>query len=181
MVLGLLWGSIGFAKIDAEKIKTIKCELGSVEQSGEKLSEEMIEQFYKEGGLKTEIFRIKKNRVKSKTFKYFDNLWIKDNVITGSSTADKEHYGVTARVEKSISIDSLDQIELHRNAKGRVTWVFYGPDGILSVPGDAEGTEALFDALVALPGINYSQAEAAMQGKDSDIFLIWQRDRAKLH
>jgi hypothetical protein len=51
----------------------------------------------------------------------------------------------------------------------------------LSVPGDAEGTDALFDALVALPGINYSQAEAAMQGKDSDIFLIWQRDRAKLH
>jgi hypothetical protein len=84
-------------------------------------------------------------------------------------------------LEKSISIDSLDQIELHRNAKGRVTWVFYGPDGILSVPGDAEGTDALFDALVALPGINYSQAEAAMQGKDADIFLIWQRDRAKLH
>ena len=84
-------------------------------------------------------------------------------------------------LEKSISIDSLDQIELHRNLKGRVTWVFYGPDGILSVPGDAEGTDALFDALVALPGINYSQAEAAMQGKDPDIFLIWQRDRAKLH
>ena len=105
VVLGLLWSPSVFAEIDAEKIKTIKCELGSVEQSGEKLSEEMIKQFYKEGGLKTEIFRIKKNRVKSKTFKYFDNLWIKDNVITGSSTADKEHYGVTARVEKSISID----------------------------------------------------------------------------
>ena len=105
VVLGLLWSNVGFAKIDAEKIKTIKCELGSVEQSGEKLSEELIEQFYKEGGLRTEIFRIKKNRVKSKTWKYFDNLWIKDNVITGSSTADTEHYGVTARVEKSISID----------------------------------------------------------------------------
>ena len=58
IVLGLLWAPSVFAEIDAEKIKTIKCELGSVEQSGEKLSEEMIEQFYKEGGLKTEIFRI---------------------------------------------------------------------------------------------------------------------------
>jgi len=84
-------------------------------------------------------------------------------------------------LETSISIDSLDRIELHRNVKGYVTWIFYGPDGMLSVPGDAEGTDALFDALVALPGINYSQAEAALQGKEPDIFLIWQRDRAKLH
>jgi hypothetical protein len=78
-------------------------------------------------------------------------------------------------------MDSLDRIELHRSVKGLVTWIFYGPDGMLSVPGDAEGTDALFDALVALPGINYSQAEAAMQGTDPDIFLIWQRNRAKLH
>ena len=84
-------------------------------------------------------------------------------------------------IETSISMDSLDRIELHRSVKGLVTWIFYGPDGMLSVPGDAEGTDALFDALVALPGINYSQAEAAMQGTDPDIFLIWQRNRAKLH
>jgi len=84
-------------------------------------------------------------------------------------------------IETSISMDSLDRIELHRSVKGVVTWIFYGPDGMLSVPGDAEGTDALFDALVALPGINYSQAEAAMQGTDPDIFLIWQRNRAKLH
>ena len=84
-------------------------------------------------------------------------------------------------IETSISMDSLDRIELHRSVKGLVTWVFYGPDGMLSVPGDAEGTDGLFDALVALPGINYSQAEAAMQGTDPDIFLIWQRNRAKLH
>ena len=84
-------------------------------------------------------------------------------------------------IETSISMDSLDRIELHRSVKGLVTWVFYGPDGMLSVPGDAEGTDGLFDALVALPGINYSQAEAAMQGTDPDIFLIWQRNRAKLN
>lgn len=84
-------------------------------------------------------------------------------------------------IETSISMDSLDRIELHRSVKGLVTWIFYGPDGMLSVPGDAGGTDALFDALVALPGINYSQAEAAMQGTDPDIFLIWQRNRAKLH
>ena len=81
----------------------------------------------------------------------------------------------------SISMDMLDRIELHRNAKGRITWVFFGPEGILSVPGDAEGTDKLFDALVALPGVNYTQAEAATQGRGPDLFLIWQRNRAKLH
>ena len=81
----------------------------------------------------------------------------------------------------SISMDTLERIELHRNARGRITWVFFGPEGMLSVPGDAEGTDKLFDALVALPGVNYTQAEAATQGKGPDLFLIWQRNRARLH
>ena len=105
IVLGLLWCPSVFAEIDAEKIKSIKCELGSVEVDGEKLDEEMMKQFYKEGGSKIEKFRIKEDRIKSSTFKYFENLWIKDNIITGSSTVEKENYGVIARVERSTSID----------------------------------------------------------------------------
>ena len=34
-----------------------------------------------------------------------NGLWIKDNIITGSSTVEKENYGVIARVERSTSID----------------------------------------------------------------------------
>jgi hypothetical protein len=81
----------------------------------------------------------------------------------------------------SISMDTLERIELHRNTKGRITWVFYGPEGLLSVPGDAEGTDKLFDALVALPSVNYTQAQAATQGKGPDLFLIWRRNHTKLH
>lgn len=81
----------------------------------------------------------------------------------------------------SISMDTLDRIEVHRNTKGRISWVFYGPEGMLSVPGDAEGSNKLFDALVALPGVNYAQAEAVTHGKGPDLFLIWQRNRTKLH
>ena len=29
----------------------------------------------------------------------------------------------------SISLDSLERIELHRNMHGRTTWVFFGPEG----------------------------------------------------
>jgi hypothetical protein len=88
---------------------------------------------------------------------------------------------LAAGTGRSISLDTLERIELHRNMRGRTTWVFFGPEGMLSVPGDAEGTGKLFDALLALPGVNYAQAEAASQGRGPDLFLIWQRNRRKLH
>lgn len=81
----------------------------------------------------------------------------------------------------AVSLDALDRVELHRNGRGRITWVFFAEDGMLEVPGDAMGTDKLFDALVALPGVNYAQAEAATQGKGPDLFLIWQKNRTKLH
>jgi len=80
-----------------------------------------------------------------------------------------------------VSLDTLQRCEVHRNARGRITWVFYDADGMLEVPGDAAGTDGLFDALVALPGVNYAQAQEAAQGKGPDIFLIWNRDSKKLN
>jgi hypothetical protein len=35
--------------------------------------------------------------------------------------------------------------------------------------------------LVALPSVNYTQAQAATQGKGPDLFLIWRRNHTKLH
>lgn len=81
----------------------------------------------------------------------------------------------------SVSLDMLQRVEAHRNMRGSITWVFFAEDGMLNVPADAQGSEALFDAMVALPGVNYAQAEAAAQGQGPDLFLIWQRDRTKLH
>lgn len=81
----------------------------------------------------------------------------------------------------SVSLDALQRCEVHRNSKGRITWVFYDSEGMLEVPGDAAGSDNLFDALVALPGVNYAQASAAAQGQGPDVFLIWAKDRNKLH
>lgn len=88
---------------------------------------------------------------------------------------------LAAQGGKSMSLDDLSRVEIHRNSRGRITWVFYSPGEMFEVPGDAMGTDKLFDALVALPGVNYAQAEAASQGQGPDLFLIWQKDRTKLH
>ncbi len=87
----------------------------------------------------------------------------------------------SAGMGRAVSLDSLQRCEVHRNARGRITWVFYDTDGMMEVPGDAEGTDGLFDALVALPGVNYAQAQDAAQGQGPDIFLIWNRERTKLN
>lgn len=81
----------------------------------------------------------------------------------------------------SVSLDNLQRVELHRNARGRKTWVFYDAEGMLAVPTDASGSENLYDALVALPGLNFDQVQAADQGEGTDIFLIWNKTAQKLH
>lgn len=86
-----------------------------------------------------------------------------------------------ARTGGMIAVSALDQVELHRNGRGSMTWVFHGQGQSLAVPGDAEGTETLFDALLTLHGVNYEHAAAARNGSGADMFLIWARDKRKLH
>ena len=80
-----------------------------------------------------------------------------------------------------LSVDDLTRVEI-RTLQGQITWIFYalGQSPIL-IPGNAEGAERIFDALAALPGINYDQAIDADGSSDSDIFLVWQKDRHALH
>ncbi|MEO0358823.1 MAG: hypothetical protein AAF386_11130, partial [Pseudomonadota bacterium] len=81
----------------------------------------------------------------------------------------------------SVSLDTLTRVEAHRNRRGHVTWVFYGEDGTVSVPAAASGADALFDAMTALPGVNYDQAAAAARGQGPDVYLVWNQDRTRLH
>ncbi len=81
----------------------------------------------------------------------------------------------------SVSLDTLTRVEAHRNRRGHVTWIFYDEDGMLSVPASASGSDVLFDAMTALPGVNYDQAAAAAKGQGPDVFLVWTRDRKALN
>ncbi|MEM7296223.1 MAG: hypothetical protein AAF330_06320 [Pseudomonadota bacterium] len=80
------------------------------------------------------------------------------------------------------AIDSLARVEIEVLGARRRAWVFSdAAGGTLRVPLNAVGAEALFDALAALPGMHSDEAVKAASAKGPDRFLIWQRDRRRLH
>ncbi|KAJ54050.1 hypothetical protein ACMU_03920 [Actibacterium mucosum KCTC 23349] len=86
----------------------------------------------------------------------------------------------------AVSIDTLARVEIHTNNAGPfqpdLFWVFHS-DGepMLTIPGGAKGIEALFDALSALPGANYAAATEAAGSTEQALFVIWQKERSRLH
>ncbi|MEM6477730.1 MAG: hypothetical protein AAF647_01660 [Pseudomonadota bacterium] len=86
----------------------------------------------------------------------------------------------------AVAIDGLERVEVRADTAG-ITWLFTARSGeVLAIPGNARGAEALFDALVSLPGINHEEAVRAARSPSlprhgAETFLIWQRDRKALH
>ena len=86
----------------------------------------------------------------------------------------------------AVSIDALDRIDIATTDAGPYApdlfWHFRTEDGgILQVPGDAEGVGTLFDALAALPGVDYSAVTMASGSTEPAVFEIWKRPRRSLH
>ena len=81
-----------------------------------------------------------------------------------------------------LSLDRLARVEIEVLGAERRDWVFTDQsDEQLYVPLSAEGADALFDALAALPGMNTGEAIRASTAPGPDRFLIWQKDRRRLH
>jgi hypothetical protein len=80
----------------------------------------------------------------------------------------------------AVSIDALTRVEIVTSDAGPfgsdLFWVFES-EGMapLIVPGDAVGAERLFDALTALPGVDFAQVTAAMGSTEPRRFVIWSR------
>ncbi len=86
----------------------------------------------------------------------------------------------------SVSLDALSLIAIRRTQAGSATsdffWEFEDTDGNrLSVPGDAENADALFDALAALPGVDYEAIIAASGRADEGLAVVWHRPSGRLH
>jgi len=86
----------------------------------------------------------------------------------------------------AVSIESLVRVEIHTRPKGlfgpNLHWEFTcDGEPSLIVPGGARGVEALFDALSALPGADYSKAAEAARSEQNETFVIWNKPRQMLH
>lgn len=80
----------------------------------------------------------------------------------------------------TLSIDSLNRVEFDTRT-GR-TWLLHASGApVLRVPADARGAEVLFDALAPLPGLRLDAAIRAARTDAQGLFVIWQRDRLRLH
>ena len=86
----------------------------------------------------------------------------------------------------AVSIDQLALVRIRTTDEGpRATdlfWDFIEDSGTaLTVPGDAENVSALFDALTALPGADYEAATKAATSTTNATFVIWGKERPRLH
>ena len=74
-----------------------------------------------------------------------------------------------------LSLDGLSEVAIVPDMAGLPVWRFTGGGERLSVPASAAGTEALFDALTALPGADMEAAIRASRGRPAEKVVIWRR------
>ncbi|MCI2399593.1 hypothetical protein [Aliiroseovarius subalbicans] len=78
------------------------------------------------------------------------------------------------------SIDALVRVEIGPDMAGHPVWRFRSVGEVLSIPASAEGTDALFDALAALPGVDMQAAIRASTGTPDAVVVIWQKTQPRL-
>lgn len=83
------------------------------------------------------------------------------------------------------SLDLVQDISIARDFAGLPVWRFRTGAELLTIPTSAEGSEALFDALTVLPGIDIAAAiravNAASDKAGPDRTVIWSRKVVTLH
>ena len=79
------------------------------------------------------------------------------------------------------SLDALVQVEVAPDLAGLPVWRFTSPGEVLVIPVNAEGTDALFEALSALPGVDMQAAIRASASRPETPILVWQAPRMRLH
>jgi hypothetical protein len=80
----------------------------------------------------------------------------------------------------AISINDLVRVNVRTSDLGPLApdlyWDFYDAVGqSLTIPGDAEGVELIFDALSALEGVDYEAATKAAGTTENQLFTIWRK------
>lgn len=84
----------------------------------------------------------------------------------------------------AVSIDDLVKVQVRTTDLGPLVadlhWDFFvGSGESLTIPGDAENVELLFDALAVLPGADYEAATRAAMATENADFVIWEKPGRK--
>lgn len=78
----------------------------------------------------------------------------------------------------AINVDDLTEIGVHPSR----AWLLRDTDGThLMVPMNAEGSEALFDAFSAVPGLTSARLVEAVRMEPQKYTIIWEKPHARLH
>ncbi len=72
-----------------------------------------------------------------------------------------------------LSLDALTEIAVAPDRAGLPVWQLRAGMEILTIPASAEGTDALFDMLTALPGANIEAAIRMSHDKPTNRVVIW--------
>lgn len=75
----------------------------------------------------------------------------------------------------AVALDELDHLSIRRNAEGAAAWLLVEKDTLLTIPVDAAGAEALFDAFTALPGLSSQTLLAARDLPQAGTTRLWMR------
>ena len=86
----------------------------------------------------------------------------------------------------AISLDEMMRIQILTTDNGPfasdLLWQFTDRSGQrLTIPGNAEGTDGIFDALAAYKGVNYDAIVQANGSTTNQSFTIWQESPRALH
>jgi len=81
-----------------------------------------------------------------------------------------------------IDVEDITQLALDPTSWPEPSWVITGvaPDGLV-IPVNAAGADVLFDAFVALPGMDTKRMLAVLSDRPDAITVIWHKERALIH
>jgi len=81
-----------------------------------------------------------------------------------------------------IPLEQVVRIEIVTDGRDALFWVFADVSGREArIPAAAAGAERLLDALSQFPGAHYGRVIEASTTSDANSFVIWQRDKNRLH
>ncbi len=78
----------------------------------------------------------------------------------------------------TVALAEMTGLSLRRDGQGHAEWVLTEPGALLTIPVNAAGADALFDAFTSLPGLSAEKVLAALRAEEEGSTRLWSRSSA---